>query len=58
MSNDENTIAYYRQELIALRRGIIDNATDTVWSGPGETAVDAITRILDDHAEFEAGRAG
>jgi hypothetical protein len=42
---------FYEQELRRLRSGITENATDTVWCGPGETAVDAITIALDDQWE-------
>jgi len=37
-----------RVALVTLRQGIIDHATDTVWMGPGETAVDNITLTLGD----------
>ena len=37
-----------RVALAQLRMGIYVNAADTVWAGPGETAVDFITRTLGD----------
>lgn len=42
---------FYEQELRRLRSGITEHATDTVWCGPAETAVDAITIALDDQWE-------
>lgn len=38
-----------RDGLVRLRAGITEHADDTVWSGPGETAVDAITLLLGDN---------
>lgn len=37
-----------RDGLVRLRAGITEHATDTVWSGSCETAVDAITNLLGD----------
>lgn len=43
---EENT--KLREGLKRLRAGIIEHATDTVWSGACETVVDAITNLLGD----------
>lgn len=51
---NEREIDRLRAALAKLRMGIYVNATDTVWAGPGETAVDFITHTLGDEWTAES----